>query len=180
MLSGAILGSLLGSILLDVPSVLLQGASDVDQPAFSPFVSAAIAFVSTLVVGGLAIAFVPDYVDRIVDRINENPLATFGWGFLIYVASIVVLVIVVIVLFITIIGILLLFPLALLVIIVGAAANAFGFIAIFGRIVDSQGQALVLGAAAAGILSLIPVIGTVAGFVASTLGIGAMFKDLIE
>jgi hypothetical protein len=86
----------------------------------------------------------------------------------------------VIVLFITIIGILLLFPLALVLIVVGSAANAFGFIAIFGRIVDSQGQALLLGAAAAGILSLIPVIGSVAGFVASTLGIGAMFKDFIE
>lgn len=180
MLSGAILGSLLGGVLLDVPSILLQGASEIDQPAVSPVANAAFAFLSTLIVGGLAIAFAPDYVDRIIDRINDNPLATFGWGFLISIASVVILFIVVIVLFITIIGILLLFPLLLVVIVVGAAANAFGFIAIFGRIVDSQGQALVLGAAAAGILSLIPVIGSVAGFVASTLGIGAMFKDFIE
>lgn len=180
MVPGAILGSLLGGVLLEAPSILLQGASDVNQPAFSPFVRAGIAFLSTLIVGGLAIAFVPEYVDRIIDRINENPLATFGWGFLIYVASIVILVILAIILILTIIGIFLLIPIFLLVIVIGAAANAFGFIAIFGRIVDSQGQALVLGAAAAGILSLIPVIGTVAGFVASTLGIGAMFKDLIE
>lgn len=180
MLSGAILESLAAGVILDAPSIVLQGSSEVSQPAISPVVSAAISFVATLLFGGLAIAFAPDYVDRIVERINDNPLSTFGWGFLIYFGGIIAFVILAFILIITIVGILLLIPLVLVILVVAATANATGYIAIFGRIVDSQGQALLLGAATAGILTLVPLIGPVAGFVVSMLGIGAMFREFTE
>jgi uncharacterized membrane-anchored protein len=168
-----------GGLALAAPSILLQGSSTVDQPSLSPFLIGAVAFLATLFVGGLAIALVPEYVDRISDRINDNPLATLGWGILISVASSVILSIVTVVLIFTFIGILLLFPLNMFVLFLVAGANALGFVGLFARIADAQGQALLLGAAAAGVLGLLPVIGPLAALLGVPFGVGAIFTDMI-
>lgn len=181
MSPGAALAGLPGGAALDVPlQSALQVSVEIEGASYWPYLLAAFASLSTLVVGGLTMVIAPDYVDRTVDRITERPLATFGWGVLVYVAGTVTVIVVSFALILTIIGILLLFPLFLVVVVVGLAANALGYIAIFGTIVDSKAEALLLGAAAAGILSLIPAVGPIAGFVAATLGFGAMFRELIE
>ncbi|WP_327051990.1 hypothetical protein [Halomicrococcus gelatinilyticus] len=164
----------LGLVFAFVPVVVAgQPAPGVETPSVSPLARVVGGGLSTLVVGGLLLAAAPDYTDRIVDQISDEPVACFGWG----LAVLVLFVGTTVLLAITVVGIVLVIPLVLAVAVVGVVGSALGYLALFGRVVESRWLALGLGALVAGLTNVVPVLGSVVGFVVGSVGVGAVVRD---
>lgn len=151
-----------------------------DPGAFTRFfgstLSAAGTFVGTLIIGALLLALAPDFTERIIDTIEDEPVTSFLWGLGIFVA----LVAIVIVLFITLIGIFIAVPLIIVMIFVSLFGGALVFINIGERLLEaadvetSHWGHLVVGALVATVLAAIPFIGGLANFVINSVGVGAI------
>ncbi|KAB1194612.1 hypothetical protein GJR96_14640 [Haloferax sp. MBLA0076] len=143
---------------------------------FGSTVSAVGTFVGTLILGALLIALAPDFTERVIDTIEDEPVTSFLWGFGIFVAFIVVI----IVLIITLIGIVVAVPLIFLMIFVSLFGGALVFIYVGERLLEaanvetSRWGHLVAGAFVATVLAAIPVIGGITNFVVNTVGVGAL------
>lgn len=174
MLSSLPVGAVVGGTAVDAASVLLQvGEFQQQQPQLDPTQQALGSFVLTLVVGGILLAAAPTYVERLTGDINAEPLESFGWGLLVFVGFIGA----VFLLAITVVGLVLVFPLLLIFIVVALVGNVLAYVALLGRVVDSEWQALVAGAVVAGATNLVPGIGGLVGFVVGAIGIGAVVRD---
>ncbi|WP_336327017.1 hypothetical protein [Halovenus sp. HT40] len=77
------------------------------------------AFFTTLIVGALLVAFAPDYTERMIDDVFEDPVGPFLYGIMI----LLILVVLIVLLVISIIGTLFVIPLA---IIAGLALSGIG------------------------------------------------------
>lgn len=176
MLPSIPVGVAAGGALLHATSVLLQSGQFQQYNQYQeidPMTSAIGSFVLTLVVGAILLAVAPGYVERLGEDINAEPLANFGWGILVLIGVIVVSV----VLFITVVGAILAIPLLLAFVIAAIVGQVLAYIAVLGRWVDDEWQALGAGAVVAGALNLIPGIGGLIGFVIGSIGIGAIVRD---
>jgi MFS family permease len=160
--------------LLILPGIAsAQRGTDIDVGTVSTFLDGPSSFFGTLVVGALILALVPEFVDRIVDRIHDETGMCFGWGVLVLLVFLGA----VLLLIVTIVGILVVIPLAIGFGILGAAGNALGYLALFAPHIESRWAALVVGAAISGIAAMIPIVGGLLGFVVSSLGTGAIVRE---
>ncbi|WP_411963082.1 hypothetical protein [Haloferax sp. YSMS24] len=162
--------------------VLQQGpiTQSPDPSTFARFfgstISAVGTFVGTLIIGALLLAIVPDYTEKIIDTVEDDPVPSFLWGLGIFVALIVVT----IVLIITLIGILLAVPLIFVMIFVSLVGGAIVFIFVGERLLEaanvetSRWGHLVAGAFVATVLAAIPFVGGITNFIVNTVGVGAI------
>ena len=161
-----------------VSALVLQSvrvpATDVDL-VFGLGSGAAGAFVSTLVVGAILVALAPDYVERMMDTVREDPLTSFLYGLL----AMVLVVVLIVALVITIVGILLVPILGLVVGLLWAVGAAIAFLAIADRLVDRGDgwlKPLLVAAAISGALTLTG-IGGILSFAVGAAGFGAILSD---
>jgi hypothetical protein len=161
--------------------VLQMGGSGIDvnvgTPGFGDVVGSAIgAFVTTLVVGAILVAVAPDYLERMMADLVEEPVGSFVYG----LVCLVGLILVVFVLVITIIGILFAIPLAIVAGIVWAVGAAIAYLVIAERLVGRDGddwlKPLLVAAALNGALTLTGIGGLVA-FGIGAAGFGAVLRD---
>jgi len=152
------------------------------EPVANPFVnlvgSAVGAFLTTLVVGAILVAVTPDYTERKMASLLDEPVSSFLYGFV----SLVFFLLVIIVLAITIVGIIVAIPLALVLYLVWAVGAAIAFLAIGERLVGRDGgwaKPLVVGAGINGALTLTG-IGGIVTFAVGAAGFGAVLRDFLS
>ena len=135
------------------------------------------AFLSTLIVGVLLMALVPEYTDRMKQSVIDDPVQSVLYG----VFFVLGLVMLIVALVLTIVGILVVIPLALLAYVLWAVGSAIAFLAIGERVVDSEDWRLPLlvGALLNGGLALTGV-GGLFSFLIGAAGFGAVVRDLLE
>ncbi|SEW24589.1 hypothetical protein [Halobacterium jilantaiense] len=162
------------SVLLAVvpATVAARPAAAAQSTELSPPVQAVLAFVATLFVGGVLLSKAPQFVDQSVDRIRGESAACFVWGVVVLVMFVGVSVLLVLTGF----GIVLWVPLAVGFVAVAFVGSAVGYLAVFDGILDSRVQALLVGAVVAGATNLVPVLGSIVGFVVGSLGLGAVVE----
>ncbi|UVE49868.1 hypothetical protein KU306_13235 [Haloferax larsenii] len=152
-------------------------------PQFSPTIQAAGSFIFNLVVGGLLVAAAPKFTRNLIDEIRSDPGESFIWGLLVGIGGLIVLVI----LAITIIGLLVAIPgflaFFVLAIVAGGIATVFIGSLVVGMTSSespSLGLSLVVGALITGVLSAIPFLGGLVLFIANTLGLGVLGRNIYE
>jgi hypothetical protein len=131
------------------------------NPAVGLLGSAAGAFLTTLVVGGLMVAVFPEYTERMMAAVLDDPVGAFVYG----IVSLVSLALVTVVLVITFVGVVLAIPLVLVAYLVWAIGAAVAYLAIGERLVgreDGWLKPLLVGAAINGVLALTGVGGLIA------------------
>jgi len=139
--------------------------------------SAVSAFLTTLVVGALLVAVVPDYTDRKIVILRTHPVSSFLYGFVL----LFFLFLVIIVLGISLAGIFVAIPLSFVLWIVGAVGAAIGFLAVGERLIgreDGWAKPLAVGAVINGALTLTG-IGAIVGFAIGAAGLGAVLRDFL-
>ncbi|WP_226005902.1 hypothetical protein [Natrinema salinisoli] len=136
------------------------------------------AFLTTLVVGAILIAIVPEYTDRMMGDVLEDPVGTFAYG----IVSLIAIVLVILLLFITIIGAIVAIPLALAAYLIWAVGAAIAYLAIADRLVgrnDEWFKRLLVAAALSGALALTGVGGILAICIGAA-GFGAVLREYLE
>lgn len=119
------------------------------------------AFLTTLVVGAILVAVAPEYTERMMAVVLDDPVGSFAYGIL----SLIVLFLVTFLLVITVIGILVALPLLLVAYVVWAVGAAIAYLAIAERLVghdDGWLKPLLAGAVINGLLAVTGVGGIVA------------------
>lgn len=144
--------ALLGSALVATPAAA-QPAST--RTGLEPSIQAAIAFVSTLLVGAVLVSNQPRYTSRVGSTIREEPIVAFLYGIGVLVAFVVVVFLFALM---GIVGALLLLPVALGFVVVSIAGNAIAYITVLSPYVG-QLPALALAAAVAAVFGYLPAVG---------------------
>ncbi|MGB9965378.1 hypothetical protein [Halobacterium sp. CBA1126] len=132
------------------------------------------AFLTTLVVGAIAVAVYPDRTEQLMADVLDDPVGSFAYGLLCALALFVVTLLLVF----TIVGIVVALPLALVAYVVWAVGAAVAYLAIADRLVgheDGWLKALLVAAAINGALAATGVGGLVALLVGVT-GFGAVLR----
>lgn len=166
--------------LLDGTDLLLQNSRPVDPGPggiFGLAGGAMGAFLSTLIVGGILLAVLPDYTEGKVRNVFGDPVASFVYGFL----ALILLALVVVVLVITVVGIIVAIPLVVLAWLVWAVGATLAFLAIGDRLVghrDGWLKALLVGALINGALALTG-IGGLVSFVLGAIGFGTVLREYV-
>ncbi|WP_226481641.1 hypothetical protein [Natrinema amylolyticum] len=136
------------------------------------------AFLTTLVVGVILVAVAPDYTERMMADVLEEPVGTFAYG----IVSLLAIGLLILLLVVTIIGILIAFPLFVLAYLVWAIGGAIAYLAIADRLVgrnDEWFKRLLVAAAMSGALALTGVGGILAVCIGAA-GFGAVLRDYLE
>lgn len=164
---------------MDILSVVLQfGAPDPETltRTFDIRLRATSTFLGTLVVGALLLVFGPDFTERVIRTIEDQPGPSFLYGVVVFVALIVVT----IVLVLTIVGILVAIPLLIVVGLLYLVGSAIVFVYVGQRLLEaldvdtSRWGHLLAGSLVAGVLAGVPLVGGLLNFVVNAVGIGAM------
>jgi len=167
--------------LSSVSTVLAQSGVDVNvdlsliDSALALVGSGVAAFLTTLALGALLVAFAPDYTDRLTAAVTDEPSDSALYG----VFFLLALVVLTVALVVTIIGIFVAVPLVLLAYVVWSFGSAVAFLAVGERLVgDEDGwfKPLLVGAAINGALTFTGV-GGIISFVVGATGFGAILKD---
>ncbi|OAQ52867.1 hypothetical protein HTG_11105 [Natrinema mahii] len=136
------------------------------------------AALTTLVVGAILVAIAPDYTDRMMDDVLENPFGTFLYG----IASLLGIGLLILLLVVTIVGIIVAIPLFLLAYLVWAVGGAIAYLAIADRLVgrtdDEWLKRLLVAAAISGALAVTGVGGILAICIGAA-GFGAVLQDYL-
>lgn len=151
-----------------------QPATDVGTTG-SLLGSAVGAFLTTLIVGAILVAVAPEYTERMMDAVGEEPVGSFVYG----LVALLAVVLVTIVLVITIVGILVAIPFALLAGLIWAVGAAIAYLAISERLVgrdDGWTKPLLVAALLNGGLTLTG-IGGLVSFCVGAAGFGAVLRD---
>jgi hypothetical protein len=139
--------------------------------------SAVGAFLTTLIIGAILIAVVPEYTKNTMTSMAQEPVGSFLYGLL----ALLTLLVVTVVLIVTLIGVVVAIPLALLAGLVWAVGAAIGYIAIADRLIghgDSWALPLLVAAVINGGLTLTGVGGLVSFGVGAT-GFGAVIRGYL-
>jgi hypothetical protein len=167
---------------MDLALLPLQGGpvSPTDPDALVRFFDVQIqamgTLLGTLVVGALLLALAPDWTERVIATVEDDPVTSFLYGLLVLVA----LVVVTVALVVTIVGILVVIPLLLLVALLYLVGSATVFVYLGERLVEaldtdtSRWGHLLVGSVLAGVLALVPAVGGVLNFVVNAVGVGAI------
>jgi len=136
--------------------------------------SAVGAFLTTLIVGAILVAVVPDYTRERMAEVLDEPIGSFLYG----VAALIALFVAIVVFVITLIGIPIAILLALLAYVLWAVGASIAFLAIGDRLVghgDGWTTPLLVGAAINGGLTLTGIGGLVTFAVGAT-GFGTVLR----
>ncbi|NHN48230.1 hypothetical protein G9464_11535 [Halostella sp. JP-L12] len=132
-------------------------------------------FLTTLLVGAVMVALVPDYTERMMAEVLDDPVGTFGYG----IVSLLVVALLAVLLVVSVVGLLVVIPFVVLAYVVWAFGAAVAFLAIADRLVgheDGWLVPLIVAAAINGGLTLTGVGGLVALCVGAA-GFGAVLRD---
>lgn len=157
--------------------VVLQNGVDVDTGLDGPssLISGGIgAFLTTLIIGAVLVAVSPEYTERMVEDVPQDPLASFLYGFL----ALILLALAIAVLVLTIVGILVAVPLVIVAYLAWAVGATIALLAIGDRLVgreDGWTKPLLVAAAINGGLALTG-IGGLVSFVIGAVGFGAVLR----
>ena len=139
--------------------------------------SAFSAFLTTLVVGAILVAVVPEYTEERMAAVVDDPVGSLVYGLAVFLVVIVVMV----VFAITIVGLLVALPLALLLYVVWALGSTIAYLAIADRLVghdDGWTLPLLVAAGINGALVL-SVVGGLVGFLVGAAGFGAVMAEYL-
>ena len=167
----------LSSLLLDLVAQLGPNVDVGVDPGTGLAGGAVGAFLTTVIVGGLMLAIVPDYTERMRELLLDEPVGAFVYG----VVALLALVVVTVLLAITIIGLLVAVPLALVAYVVWAVGAAIAYLAIGDRLIghdDGWLKPLLVGAGINGVLTLTGIGGLIA-FCIGAAGFGAVLRNLL-
>lgn len=140
--------------------------------------SAVGAFLTTLVVGAILVAVVPDYTETKMAELLDEPVSSFVYG----LVCLVFFALVIFVLVITIFGILLAIPLLLVLYVVWAVGAAIAFLAIGDRLVgheDGWAKPLLVAAGVNGVLTVTGV-GSILTFAIGAAGFGTVLREYLK
>ncbi|ELY52431.1 hypothetical protein [Natronorubrum bangense] len=133
------------------------------------------AFLTTLIVGAIMIAVVPEYTERMMGDVLDEPIGSFVYGLIALVAVLILA----FVFFITIIGILVALPLLLVVYLLWAIGSVIAYLAIAERLIgrgDSWLKPLLVAAGLNGVLTLTGIGGLIA-FCIGAAGFGTVLRS---
>ncbi|SIS05461.1 hypothetical protein [Natronorubrum thiooxidans] len=136
------------------------------------------AFLTTLIVGAIMIAIIPEYTERMMGDVLEEPVGSFMYG----VLALVGILIVAFVLVITIVGILVAIPLVLVAYLLWAIGAVIAYLAIADRLIgrgDGWLKPLLVAAGLNGVLTLTGIGGLIA-FCIGAAGFGAVLKSILR
>ena len=154
---------------------VLQAGVDINAGGTTLLGSGVSAFLTTLIVGAILVALLPEYTDRMIDEVADEPLSSFLYGF----AAVLLLGILTLLLVLSVVGILLAIPLVAVAYICWAAGATLAFLAIAERLVsraDGWLKPLLVAAGLNGGLALNG-IGGLVSFVAGAVGFGTILRD---
>lgn len=159
--------------------IVLQNGIDVELEGPSGLAGGAVgAFVTTLAVGALLIAFAPEYTEGMVGEVLTDPVGSVLYGVVVLLAlglSIVGLVL-------TVVGVFLAIPLVVAAYLTWAVGATITFLAVGERLVgreDGWAKPLAVAAAINGGLALTG-IGGIVSFVLGALGFGAVIREYLD
>ncbi|MDH5019796.1 hypothetical protein [Halobacterium rubrum] len=138
------------------------------------------AFLTTLVVGAIAVAVFPDRTEELMVAVVAEPVESFAYG----VLALLGLFVVTLLLVVTVLGIVLAVPLVLVAYVLWAAGSAVAFLAIADRILDRDRDdegwfvTLLLAAGLNGALAATGVGGLV-GLAVGAAGFGAILRPYL-
>ncbi|PCR89850.1 hypothetical protein [Natrinema ejinorense] len=136
------------------------------------------AFLTTLVVGAILVAVGPEYTERMMGDVLEEPIGSFLYG----LASLLGIGLLILLLLVTIVGIVVAIPLFLLAYLVWAIGGAIAYLAIADRLVGRNDEwltQLLVAAAISGALAVTGVGGVLAICIGAA-GFGAVLRDVLE
>ncbi|WP_226480559.1 hypothetical protein [Natrinema amylolyticum] len=177
-------------IALGVPSFLAAGPSTalaqrgtdevrtgVETVSQYPwYVDAVIPALITLVIGGLLIVVSPDGTRRRTDRALESPGPALVYG----VLSLVVVIGASFLLAMTGIGLVIALPLLAGYVIVLLVASEFGYLAVGRLAAGGWLPALAVATVVSAVTGVVPVIGSIAGFVIGMIGVGTVVGEFVS
>ncbi len=165
--------------MADMIEVLALAMMDMPGPDFGwgPSIagSGVGAFLTTLVIGAILVALVPDFTERMMGKVVEDPVGSFIYG----VICLVFIVIAAVLMAITIIGLVIAIPIALLAWLVWAVGSVIAYLAIADRLVghgDGWLKPLIVAAAINGALVLTG-IGGLISFIIGATGFGTILRS---
>jgi len=168
---------MLDSLLVPV-DIVLQAGVDLPQAGGRSLLTGGLSsFFTTLIVGALLVAIVPDYTERMVAAAFDDPLSSFLYGF----GALVGLLVVSVLLVLTLVGILVAVPLLVVAYVVWAVGATIAFLALSDRLVsrdDSWLKPLLVAAALNGGLALTG-IGGLVSLVVGAVGVGSVLRDYL-
>lgn len=143
----------------------------------SPLVRFVGGFLGNLLVGGILVAVAPSFTKRVMATAREDAILAFVYG----LATAITAVVVTFILAATGIGLILAIPLIFALAVVGIVGGAAAFVLVGSLALEASGESepglgrsVVVGALAAGVFSAIPIVGGLAEFVVGTVGLGAL------
>lgn len=125
-----------------------------------------------LVLGVTFVYFGREYTRTVTDRVLHDPIGTFAWGVAVSLGAICGA----LVLAVLSAGVLAL-PVLIAFVPLSFVATIFGYLAVGRLVADDRMWAPIAGAAVAAVAFTLPAVGTAIGFVASSLGIGAVVVE---
>jgi hypothetical protein len=139
--------------------------------------SAVVTFLTTLVVGGILIGLVPDYVERTTASVARNPIYSLLYG----VAALLFLTVATAILFVTVIGVTVAAPLLVVTTILWSVGATIAYLAIADRLTgrgDGWAKPLLTAAIINGGLTLTGVGGLIS-LVVGAAGFGAVLRGYL-
>lgn len=158
---------------------LTPGGSPLQADRVNPFdfgsllVDGVVAAAITLFLCGIFVGVLTEYTGRTTSRVHREPGRAFLYGFGILFAFVVVFV----ALFLTVVGILIAIPLAILFGLGFLIWGQLGFLAVARVVTDEKWTAVGVATVLSFAVGFVPDIGTLAGVVIGSLGVGAAVLD---
>jgi glucose uptake protein GlcU len=144
--------ALFGTALVATPAAAQSAPT---RSGLDPSIQAAIAFVSTLLVGAILVSNQERYTSRVGSTIREEPIVAFLYGIGVLVGFVVLVFLFALM---GIVGLLLLLPVALGFVVVSIAGNAIAYITVLSPYVGRL-PALALAVAVAAVFGYLPAVG---------------------
>lgn len=163
-------------LLFSEPLVPPETGVDIQVGAGQTLFGGAVsAFVTTLVVGAILLALYPEYTERTIEDIFEEPVGRFLYG----IAVLLLLAVLIFLLVISVIGILVAVPLLIAAWVVWAAGASLVLLAIADRLVGHEDGWLVPLLLASGINAALALsgIGALISIVFGALGFGTILSE---
>ncbi|ELY68186.1 hypothetical protein [Natrinema versiforme] len=140
------------------------------------YIDAIVPAAVTLVIGGLLIVVSPAGTRRRTDRALESPGVAFVYG----LVSLIGVIGASVLLSITVIGLVLAIPLLLGYVIVLIVAGELGYLAVGRLAADAWPAALAVAVVVAALVGLVPILGSLVGFVIGMIGMGTVVIELVD
>ena len=136
--------------------------------------SALVGVLVTVIVGGVLLVAARSYAERVTNRARAEPARSFGVGFVAFLAVLGLYVLGVATRILLILAV----PLFLGYVVVAVLGTVVGELAAGRLVTNGWVAALAVAAAIAAIVSGVPLLGAIVGFVVGSIGVGAILNEL--